>query len=207
MSAGTSASSAAAVVVVVRADQKGLPHVRDVEQPGLLARVQMLLEDAERILHRHLVAGERHHLGAERHVQLIERRALQGGVRIGRGAHRVSSPIGLASRAGRHELKPPLSRDLRDFGETLSRLTPSVSRRRAGCFPERHQSAVLLPERFRGGCSFGAGHSTDQPSLPQISIGGADDTCRLRSQRTCDCAGQVFRSRVRVLRNRSSRKR
>ena len=46
--------------------------------PALLARVQMLLEDAERILHRHLVAGERHHLGAERHVQRVERRALAG---------------------------------------------------------------------------------------------------------------------------------
>jgi len=37
-------------------------------------------------------------------------------------------------------------------------LSPSVSRlMKVGCFPERHQSAVRLPESFRGGCSFGAG--------------------------------------------------
>src|SRR5262245_59314910 len=72
--------------------------------------------------------------------------------------------------------EPPLSRNLRDFvapsllhlphlrgGRSAKRigkgqLTPSVSsasRRR--CFPELHPPAVLLPERFRGGCAFGVG--------------------------------------------------
>ena len=48
MSAGTSPSSAAAVARVIGPDQERLPHVRDIEQAGLGARVQVLLEDAER---------------------------------------------------------------------------------------------------------------------------------------------------------------
>ena len=122
MSAGTSASSAAAVVVMIGTDQEGLPHVRDIEQPGLVARVQVLLEDAERILHRHLVAGERHHLGAERHVQLVERRALQGcvGSRVRRSyrlkshvaciprrSARVEAPSVTGPERFRRELVPP----------------------------------------------------------------------------------------------------
>src|SRR3546814_2366509 len=48
-----------------------------VEQPGLGAGVQMLLEDAGRILHGHFIAGERHHLAAEFPVQIVERGALR----------------------------------------------------------------------------------------------------------------------------------
>ena len=50
--------------VMVRAVQPAQAHVADVEEAGLFARPQVLLEHAERILHRHFVAGERHHLGA-----------------------------------------------------------------------------------------------------------------------------------------------
>lgn len=45
----------------VSATQNDLAHVRDVEQAGLLAGVQVFLEHAQRVLHRHVVAGERHH--------------------------------------------------------------------------------------------------------------------------------------------------
>src|SRR5947199_2753821 len=57
---------------------------------------------------------------------------------------------------------PPLSRDLRDFPVAFKpELPPSVgappqARRR---FPECHPHAVRWPERFRGGCAFGAGAS------------------------------------------------
>src|SRR5215217_940024 len=53
---------------------------------------------------------------------------------------------------------PPLSRDLRDFPPPARELRPSVddvARHRR--FPECQLPAVLLPERFRGGCAFGAG--------------------------------------------------
>ncbi len=78
---------------VIRPGQKRLPHVRDIEQAGLRARVQMLLQDAQRVLHGHLVAGERHHLGAERHVQLVERGALQGLVGNRSRAHARASHV------------------------------------------------------------------------------------------------------------------
>ena len=64
-------------------------------RPARSARVQMLLQDAQRILHRHLVAGERHHLGAKRDVQLVERRAFQGLSAAGAALISLSSPIGL----------------------------------------------------------------------------------------------------------------
>jgi hypothetical protein len=100
---------------VVGPDQEGLPHVRDVEQARLSTRVQVLFQNAQGILHGHRVACERHHLGAECHVLCIERRASQKLVGSRGSAHRISGPIELASRTGRREFKPPLSRDLRDF--------------------------------------------------------------------------------------------
>ncbi len=47
-----------------RAAQAQLPHVRHIEQAGLAAGVIVFLENAGRILQRHFVACERHHLGA-----------------------------------------------------------------------------------------------------------------------------------------------
>src|SRR5437667_6018075 len=53
-----------------------------------------------------------------------------------------------------------------------------------GCFPERHPPAVLLPERFRGGCAFGAGLGAclalKGRSLPQSS---PDDSSPRREAR------------------------
>ena len=54
-----------------------LTHVGNVEQARGGTRVQMLLENAWRIVNRHLIAGERHHARALRHMQRIERRAFQ----------------------------------------------------------------------------------------------------------------------------------
>ena len=55
-----------------------LPHVRDVEQAAGGACLGVLGQDAGRILHRHLVAGERHETRAEFAVKVVKRRALQG---------------------------------------------------------------------------------------------------------------------------------
>ena len=57
-----------------RAD-RDLAHVRDVEQAGGGAGVKVLLDDAGRILHRHVVARERHHARTEPQVELVEWRA------------------------------------------------------------------------------------------------------------------------------------
>ena len=54
--------------------QRDLAHVAHVEQPGRRAGVQVLLQDAGRVLHRHVVAGEGHHPRPERHVQRVQRR-------------------------------------------------------------------------------------------------------------------------------------
>ena len=52
-----------------------LSHVGDVEQHRPGAGVQVLGEDAGGILHRHLVARERHHPGAQLDVQVVKRGA------------------------------------------------------------------------------------------------------------------------------------
>jgi len=62
-------------------------------------------------------------------------------------------------------IEPPLSRNLRESTPLPAVVLrePSLNpfggpgEHHHGRFPERHQLAVLLPERFRGGCSFGAG--------------------------------------------------
>jgi hypothetical protein len=82
---------------------------------------------------------------------------------------RASSRLQAAHDACRHPVnEPPLSRkpeifDL--FGRRLwavgrKGLSPSVrlAQCEPACFPECQCLAVLLPESFRGGCSFGAGH-------------------------------------------------
>ena len=68
--------------------QHRLAHVRDVEQSGVVAAVQMFGHDAafaargevagEVILHRHGIAGERHHPGAVAAMPGVERGRLQG---------------------------------------------------------------------------------------------------------------------------------
>ena len=107
------------LMVLVGRDEIGLPHVRNVKEPSLLPRPQVLLHDAHGIVNGHLVTREQHHLGSGRNVALIERCPLQGlGVVGRRWAHaqapRAQRPtIGLdAPSAG---LEPPLSRNLRDW--------------------------------------------------------------------------------------------
>src|SRR5262245_32759835 len=54
----------------------------------------MLLQDAEPILHRHLVAGERQQLDAKRDVQVVQRSPYELQVRTGRLRRCPSSPLG-----------------------------------------------------------------------------------------------------------------
>ena len=60
------------------AAQPGLAHVADVEQAGVLAGPEVLLHHAIGVLNRQLIAGERHHPPAQRHVGGVQRRGLEG---------------------------------------------------------------------------------------------------------------------------------
>jgi hypothetical protein len=71
--------------------------------------MQMLLEDAKRILNRHLVPGERHHPRAEFHLQRVqwgcfEARLVQSGLpaRL-RGWHQRSTRGFFGRRLQRHQ--------------------------------------------------------------------------------------------------------
>ncbi len=53
------------------------PHVTDVEEARPAARGQMLGDDARGVLHRHVPAAEVDHAGAERHVTIVKRGAIE----------------------------------------------------------------------------------------------------------------------------------
>ena len=149
--------------------QCDLPHVRHIEQPRCRAGVEVLLEDADRIMDRHLVAGERRHARAEFNMQRIKRRAQRRSV----------LQTDLLSRAS-ESTWAPLSASTDCPG------APSV------CLPEnvipsagassatfqsldRHRS-VLLPESFRGGCSFGAGKRPISPAAMRKGVSFSRDS-------------------------------
>ena len=52
--------------------QRELAHMRDVEQAGGTSRVLVFPEHAGGVLHRHLIAGERNHLAAARHMERVQ---------------------------------------------------------------------------------------------------------------------------------------
>jgi hypothetical protein len=66
---------------VIRAVEMALAHVRNVEQAGEGAGVQVFGEDAGSILDRHFVAGERGHARDEFDVQRVERRSRKSSIR------------------------------------------------------------------------------------------------------------------------------
>ena len=85
-------------LAVARRDAQ-LAHVRDIEEPGLAAGVQVLGLQAGRVLDRHVPAGECAHARAQAAVQGVERNARRGG---GGGiGHGVSSGSRAARRIGR----------------------------------------------------------------------------------------------------------
>ncbi len=52
--------------------QKHLAHVADIENPGMGPAMQMLFQHAHRILHRHVVAREGHHLRPKLDMQIVK---------------------------------------------------------------------------------------------------------------------------------------
>ncbi|MNE30390.1 hypothetical protein D3C80_1239010 [compost metagenome] len=63
-------------------------HVRDIEDPAVAAHLMMLL-DLRTVVQRHVPAAEVDHLGAKRHVQVVEGGALSHGIsfRASNGPH------------------------------------------------------------------------------------------------------------------------
>ena len=143
----------------------------DVEQPGMLARPVVLGEDAG----RDIAPAWRSRRRAPCGRRAATCSAWSGVFRSGSSAcgwlgHGVPSTMDRASIGPCGPLSaPPLSEDLRDFPRRYQRrLRPSVgdARRNVAAFQSASSRAVLLPERFRGGCAFGAGSSCDAPVSP-----------------------------------------
>ncbi len=106
----------------VRPHHEALAHVRDVEKPGVGSGPVMFGENAGGILHRHVVACEGHHAGAELHVLVVEGGAL--------GWFRSSRSPDKDRRSPTCIEPAPSVRDLRDFvaGHSDTRhFAPSVS--------------------------------------------------------------------------------
>ena len=105
-----------------------LPHMRDVEQARAGAGVEMLLDDAGGVVHRHVVAGEGRKTGAERVMQIVQRRVGEAKRQDGWiNRHRFSRSDGRkdAARPERNAL-PPLSCDLRVFSRTAPAHRPQA---------------------------------------------------------------------------------
>ena len=83
--------------------QNHLPHMADIEQPGLAARLQMFAHHAHRVLHRHFPASEGHHLAAKGDMQVIKRGAFQ----IRHGASSLRLKRGLAAPSVPARLRAP----------------------------------------------------------------------------------------------------
>src|SRR5262249_11828526 len=97
----------------------------------------------------HLIAGERHHLAAQLQMQGVKRRTAQNVRRDRHGGPDEKSPRRLTAHGPSvigPERFPPAA-----LGLPLRWKQLALFR-----FPEvHHPIAVLLPESFRGGCSFG----------------------------------------------------
>ncbi len=63
------------------AAEREAPHVDDVEEARRAARGEVLGDDARGVLEGHLPAAEVDHAGAERHMPVVERRALRARLR------------------------------------------------------------------------------------------------------------------------------
>ena len=61
--------------------ERDLAHMRNVEQAGTVAGMEVFPEHPGCVLHRHVIARERHHLAAARDMQRVQRGAFQLGWR------------------------------------------------------------------------------------------------------------------------------
>ncbi|MGY3468556.1 hypothetical protein ACVW0I_005427 [Bradyrhizobium sp. LM6.11] len=68
--------------------ERDLAHVGDVEQAGGRAGMEVFLQHARGILHRHVIARERHHLAAEGDMKPVKGRMSEGVLVVARKHHR-----------------------------------------------------------------------------------------------------------------------
>ncbi len=150
-------------VALVLGDEEGLAHMGDVEQPRMLAGPVVLGEDARGILHRHVVAGEGHHAGAEGHMLGMERGFQERLVAMRWLGHRVPSKVRVPSSLAARCSAPPLSRDLRDFPGAFA---AGYARRWATPIETSPLSRVPAPARSFGLSVSGA----VAPSAPDAKV-------------------------------------
>ena len=155
--------------------QRELAHVRNIEQSGPLAGMEVFLQHAGGILHGHVIARERHHLGAELHVQVVEGSAFQRS--SGLHAQASRGPLWVPGTIPEKPIEAPsvaVPESIIPSADALRLLEPSAPLSR--CCPHH---AVLLPESFRGGCSFGAGQLADLSRRGRLEqIGGKHDVTK-----------------------------
>jgi len=124
-------------------DQTQLAHVRHIKQAGGVARVFVFGHQAQRVLHRHAVASERHHARAQGDVQIVEWCFEKFGVRQ-KGLH-AKHHLHLAD-----EKEPCCPLYLRDstHRRMTMRLAPSVDARlQRTSLQQNHVYQSWLPER------------------------------------------------------------
>ena len=131
----------------------------NIEQSSLGSCVQMFTHHSERILHRHIIARERHHSCTELEMKIMQNRMFL--FYVSRHAHPVTLAIHHTKAFQALAMLAPSVTEPERFRQPAnfscgSRLSPSVRRAKAACFPEYPPFAVHWPESFRGGCSFGA---------------------------------------------------
>ena len=166
MSPGTSVSSARATVSWSAPTRKAWPMCETSNRPACGAHMIVLGDDAVGILHRHVVAGERHHAGAARDMQRVQRglaaaarRGAGGGIAgatrrlggcdaAGAGALRLGW-LGCFGRLGHDRFR------IRTRPGNLPGRAPSVAE------PERFRRATLPAKRCRAA---GATYSVGEPS-------------------------------------------
>ena len=114
--------------LVVEHEEAG-PHVRDIEETGMLAGPFVLGDDAGGVLHRQRIAGERHHAAAERYMLVVEDYGLEVVCRL-IGHRDTRGSLHKNARADALTSVPPLSANLRDFLAAYGPVAPSVRRDR-----------------------------------------------------------------------------
>ena len=133
-----------------------LAHMADIEQPGAFPRPEVFGDDPF-VLDGHPVSGEFDHPPVTGPVPGIERQ----GEHFGLSRFFVIDWMDVAHSSTPHRNAPkpvpPLSRKPESFPRSLTGL-PLRRPHQVGHFPEYRYRPTrsLVPERFRGGCSFGA---------------------------------------------------
>ena len=155
MSCGTSRSSASAASSI-RPDfgrSAIWPICETSNRPAAVRVCRCSLSTPVGILHRHVIAGERHHLAAAADMQ----RRARGCVSVADSAI-ARKHQGPSRLIGNEFPEKPVEAPSVAVPESIIPSADASGRKPLGVsFQMSSSHAVRLPESFRGGCSFGAG--------------------------------------------------